>query len=94
MYHEPEIPPKVIGRVRWCFRFFSCLSSLRTMVLNFEAIRFFNNYESVDIPEKIIDLENVEEVSSFRKRETYFLRIATNDGEQIDLKFTSKDICK
>lgn len=43
MYREPEMPPRVIGRVKRCYKFFSCMSSNRLMALNFEAVRFSYN---------------------------------------------------
>ncbi len=39
-------------------------------------------------------MKEIKEVSSYRKKTFYFLRIKTSSNEQIDLKFINKDICK
>ena len=64
------------------------------MVLNFEGAKFFDSGErQQNRPTKVVPLKNIEEVKPYRKKEFYFLRIRTNDGD-IDLRFVNKDVCK
>jgi len=96
MYKEPEMPSKVIGPVKRCYKFFMCMSSSRIMVLNYEAIRFYPSHSTLFSTnyEVHIQLSDINEVISYRKSNVFFIKLVTNFGERIDLRFDNKDLCK